>query len=50
MTNTQPQYPNKQHYNSNKPSACLERGSACVSSNDCCTEWCANGVCAQKSP
>lgn len=41
----QPQYPN-----SNKPSACLERGSACVSSNDCCTEWCVNGFCALKQP
>ncbi len=30
--------------------SCLARGSACSQSHDCCTQWCANGVCVQKMP
>lgn len=29
---------------------CLSRGSMCLADNDCCTEWCANGVCVRKLP
>ncbi len=30
-------------------SACIDRGSACVRSHDCCTQFCANGVCVRQS-
>jgi hypothetical protein len=29
---------------------CLSRDSLCVANNDCCSEWCVNGVCTRKSP
>jgi hypothetical protein len=29
---------------------CLSRGTTCLTDNDCCSEWCANGHCATKSP
>jgi hypothetical protein len=28
---------------------CLERGTECLTDNDCCSGWCANGVCARKT-
>jgi hypothetical protein len=31
-------------------SECLGRGAKCFTSNDCCSEFCANGFCAQKQP
>lgn len=32
------------------PNQCLAHGASCVADNDCCTLWCANGVCARKQP
>jgi hypothetical protein len=32
------------------PSKCLDKGSMCTLDNECCSEWCANGVCVRKSP
>jgi hypothetical protein len=29
---------------------CLARGARCFTSNDCCSEFCAYGFCAQKQP
>jgi hypothetical protein len=29
---------------------CLSRGAECLRNNDCCSEWCANGVCVPKHP
>ena len=27
---------------------CLSKGTECLMDSDCCSEWCANGVCATK--
>jgi hypothetical protein len=29
---------------------CAHRGSTCVIDADCCSLWCANGVCATRQP
>ncbi|HTB77003.1 MAG TPA: hypothetical protein VK762_27350 [Polyangiaceae bacterium] len=29
---------------------CLARGTECLTDNDCCSDWCASGVCARKQP
>jgi hypothetical protein len=29
---------------------CLERGTSCLSSDDCCSLWCVNGHCAIRQP
>jgi hypothetical protein len=29
---------------------CLSRDSVCIANNDCCSEWCVNGICTRKSP
>jgi hypothetical protein len=29
---------------------CLPKRAACVANDDCCTLWCANGVCTTKQP
>jgi hypothetical protein len=29
---------------------CIHHGLSCSRDNDCCTLWCANGVCTRKSP
>jgi hypothetical protein len=31
-------------------SACLGRGVACSFDADCCSQWCANGICSRKQP
>jgi hypothetical protein len=33
-----------------KTDACLPRKATCTTNNDCCTQFCANGVCVQKEP
>ncbi len=44
VTNPQPQNsPNL------APGACIQKGDACVHSHDCCSQWCANGMCATKT-
>ncbi len=30
--------------------ACLSRSTACSFDMDCCSQWCVNGYCAQRSP
>jgi hypothetical protein len=38
---------------SSQPSSggkCLDRGATCILSADCCSGWCANAVCAIRSP
>jgi hypothetical protein len=29
---------------------CLDRGVACKSSGDCCSQWCVSGTCSTKQP
>lgn len=36
--------------NAQPTSRCLDKGAPCEVDNDCCTLWCANGVCVKKSP
>lgn len=32
------------------PNQCLQLRAACANDDDCCSMWCANGVCTHKEP
>jgi hypothetical protein len=42
--------PNAGQPNQRSASACLAKGTSCVSGDDCCSLWCADGHCAARQP
>jgi hypothetical protein len=58
VTNVQPENTNVTPYQQQvgptkapvREGACIDRGEACTLSTNCCSQWCANGVCAVRQP
>jgi hypothetical protein len=47
VTNTQPETTKPPPRSQDQ---CLMHGAQCTLNEECCTEWCANGVCATRQP